>query len=230
MQKIELKSKTRDPKNEKPENLRKLGFIPAEIYGKKIANIHVSVSANEFEKVLKKAGESTVVELITVENKKHPVIIHDVQYHFLNSEAIHVDFYEVNLDEKLKTKVSLIFTGESKAVKSLGGVLVKLLNEVEVECLPQDLPHNLEVSISSLNTLTDTVHVRDLNIPPKVKLLTSLDEMVVKVQPPRNVESELTPTVSESEKIAETLAASAPKTEEAGSETDSKKTDSKKKE
>lgn len=222
MDKIELQTKIRDPKTEKPEKLRKLGFIPAEIYGKKTTNLHVSVSANEFDKVLKKAGESTIVELITDDNKKHPVIIHDVQYHFLTSVPTHVDFYEVNLDEKLKAKISLVYTGESKAVKSLGGVLVKLVNEIEVECLPQDLPHNIEVNISSLVTLTDTIHVKDLVIPAKVKLLTEADEMIVKVQPPRNVEAELTPIVSETEKIAETLAASTPKKEEAETKGDKK--------
>jgi large subunit ribosomal protein L25 len=101
------------------------------------------------------------------------------------------------MTEKLKAKVVLEFIGESAAVKTLGGVLVKVLSEVEVECLPADLPHNIPVSLEVLKTLTDSVHVKDLQVPAKVKILTPTDEMIVKVQPPRDVEAELAAPVVE---------------------------------
>jgi large subunit ribosomal protein L25 len=108
-----------------------------------------------------------------------------------------VDFYQVSLTDKLKAKVALEFTGESKAVKQLGGVLVKVLNEVEVECLPVDLPHNIIVSLESLATLQDSIHVKNLAAPAKVKIITPADELIVKVQPPRDVEAELAAPVVE---------------------------------
>src|SRR4029077_3576684 len=107
----------------------------------------------------------------TGDGKTHPVLIHDIQNHYLTSRPIHVDFYEVSMTEKLKAKVALEFTGESGAVKTMGGVLVKVLNEVEVECLPADLPHNIAVSLEGLKTLQDSIHVKDLVIPAKVKVV-----------------------------------------------------------
>ena len=109
----------------------------------------------------------------------------------------HVDFYEINMTEKLKANVALEFTGESSAVKTLGGVLVKILNEVEIECLPADLPHNIVVDLTALKTLSDTIHVKDLPVPAKVKIITHADEMVIKVQPPREVEVDLSAPVVE---------------------------------
>ena len=122
MEKLQLQSKIRELTAEShPEKLRKQGFIPAELYGRNIPNIHLSVSANEFAKVLRKAGESTIIELVTEDGKTHNVLIHDVQKHYLTSDPIHVDFFEVSMTEKLTATVPLEFVGESMAVKSLGG-------------------------------------------------------------------------------------------------------------
>ncbi len=202
MEKLQLNAALRDIEATKPEKLRKTGRLPAVLYGNKIKNIHLSVDAREFDKILKKAGESTIIELRAEDGKTHPVLIHDVQSHYLKSIPTHVDFYEVSMTEKLKAAVALEFVGESQAVKALGGVLVKVLNEVEVECLPADLPHNIQVSLDVLKTLQDTIHAKDLQIPAKVKLLTPADELVVKVQPPRDVEAELaTPVVEDVSKV-----------------------------
>lgn len=222
MEKLELRALIRKETGRQISKLRKQGLIPAVLYGKKIQNINLSVNAGDFEKLLKKAGESTIIELITEDHQKHSVIIHDVQYHFLKSHPIHVDFYEVSMTDKLKAHVSLEYVGESKAVKTLGGVLVKLLNEVEVECLPGDLPHKIEVDISNLNTFDDAIHVKDLKVSSKVRVLTSGEETVAKVQPPRNVEAELTSTVSEADKVAEVIAASTQKKELEGDEAEKK--------
>ncbi len=222
MEKLELKAQNRKETGKQISKLRTQGLIPAVLYGKKIQNINLSVNAGEFEKLLKKAGESTLVELFTEDNKKHSVIIHDVQYHFLKSHPIHVDFYEVSMTEKLKATVALEFTGESKAVKMQGGVLMKLLSDVEVECLPADLPHSITVDISKLDNLNDAVHIKDLVIPAKVKVLAPGEEIVAKVQPPRSVEAELPTEVSEADKVAEVIAASTQKKEEEVSAEDKK--------
>lgn len=197
MDKLQIKAQVRDVKNSKPGKLRKQGLLPAVLYGHKVQNTALTINAREFDKILRKAGESTIVELITDDGKTHPVLIHEVQYHYLTSAPTHADFYEVSMTEKLKAKVALEFTGESQAVKAMGGVLVKVLSEVEVECLPVDLPHNIEVSIEPLKTLTDSIHVKDIKVPAKVKILTNGDEMLVKVQPPRDVEAELAAPVVE---------------------------------
>jgi large subunit ribosomal protein L25 len=140
-----------------------------------------------FLKAFKKAGESTIVNLV-IEGSSKPVLIQDVQHHYLHDQPIHVDFYAVNMSEKLKAKIPIHFLGESNAVKAMGGTLVKNLTEVEVECLPADLPHAIEVDISQLVTFEDTVRISDLKISDRVKILASPDEMIVATQPPRSEE------------------------------------------
>jgi len=213
MEKLQLKAAIRDLKTDKAGKMRKNGLLPAVLYGHKVANLTLSINAREFDKVLKKAGESTIVELITDDGKTHPVLIHEYQKHYLTSVPIHVDFYQISMTEKLKAKVVLDFTGESKAVKELGGVLVKVLNEVEVECLPQDLPHSIVVGLDSLATLQDSVHVKDLSAPAKVKIITPGDEMIIKVQPPRDVEAELAAPVVEDVSKVEGAAEEKPATD-----------------
>jgi large subunit ribosomal protein L25 len=202
MEKLQLKAAARDLRATNPQKLRRDGLLPAVLYGHKVQNASLTVNAREFDKVFKKAGESTIIDLETEDGKTHPVLIHEVQIHYLTSLPTHVDFYQVSMTEKLKAKVVLEFIGESPAVKTMGGVLVKTLNEVEVECLPTDLPHNIIVSIEGLKTLTDSIHVKDLNVPAKVKVLNPSDEMVAKIQPPRDVEAELAiPVVEDVSKV-----------------------------
>lgn len=202
MDKIQLNAQARDLKTTKPEKLRKAGKIPAVLYGHSVATQSLTLTQGEFEKALKKAGESTIIELKTDDGKTHPVLIHDIQYHYLTSQPIHADFYEVSMTEKLKAKVVLDFIGEAKAVKELGGVLVKILGEVEVESLPADLPHSIMVDISSLQTFQDSIIVKDLKVSNKVKITSGPDEVIAKVQPPRDVEAELsTPVVEDVSKV-----------------------------
>lgn len=190
MEKIQLKSATR--KELRPaEKLRKSGQIPGVLYGHGISNLHLALSQNEFEKVLRKAGESTIIELLTEDGEAHNVLIHDVQTHYLTSRPIHVDFYEVKMTERLTATVPLEFSGESDAVKLQGGTLVKVINEVEVECLPADLPHQIDVDISVLKTFQDTIHIKDLKVSDKLEIKAEADEVVAMVQQPRDVEAEL---------------------------------------
>lgn len=201
MEKFELKAVVR-PTDKSVQVLRKEGFIPAEVYGHNVQNVHVAVSANEFEKVLRKAGESTIVILDIAGLGKRNVLIHDTQRHMVKSHALHVDFYEISMTEKLQTTIQLEFIGESSAVKALGGTLVKTLTEVEVECLPVDLPHNLVVDIASLATFEDVITVKDIALPKGVAMLTDPEETVAKIQPPRDVEAELsTPVVEDVTKV-----------------------------
>jgi len=196
MEKFQIEAVARDVTADTGKKLEEKGLIAAELYGHGVANLHLSINRGEFEKVLRKAGESTLVELKTPEGVRN-VLIHDVQKHYLTSQPIHVDFYEVKMTERLTATVALEFTGEADAVKVLGGTLVKVLSEVEVESLPADLPHNIEVDISSLKTFDDTIAVKDLKVSDKVTVKTDGDELVVKVQPPRDVEAELAEPVGD---------------------------------
>lgn len=196
MEKLVLKATVRDTATPvKP--MRKDGIIPAELYGHNVPNVHLAISQNEFEKALRKAGESTIIALEVEGKGTRNVLIHDVQKHVVKSQPIHVDFLEVSMTEKLETTVALEYEGEAAAVKALGGTLVKVLNEITVECLPADLPHNLTVDISSMNTFEDVIAVKDIVLPKGVALVTDAEEIVAKVQPPRDLEAELTAPVEE---------------------------------
>lgn len=194
MEKIELKANIRP--EALPTQLRKQGMIPAVVYGKGLKTEHLAIAYPEFEKVFRKAGESTLVDL-NIGNANKNVIIQDVQRHYLTGKFLHVDFYEVNMAEKMTAMVPLVFVGVSKAVKENGGILLEVLKEIEVQCLPTDLPHQLEIDISSLNTFDDSIHIKDIKAGNKVEIIGDPEETVVKAMPPRDVEAELAEPVVE---------------------------------
>ncbi len=187
MENISLVATKRTVKGKANAKLRQTGKLPAVLYGYNVATQDLEINQKDFGKVFKQAGESTLITL-TVDGKSQPVLIQEVQNHYLHGQPIHVDFYAVNMQEKLTATVPLVFVGESMAVKASGGILVKNLSEVQVECLPGDLPHQIEVDISSLNSFDDAVHIKDLKVSDKVKILGNPDEMVVNATPPRSEE------------------------------------------
>lgn len=219
MEKITLNAVTRNAK-ESPNKVRREGLIPAVIYGHNIASTHVAVNLIQFEKVLKKAGENTVVELIDDKGDTYPVLIHDVQKHYLKSRPIHADFLKVNMNEVVHANVPVEFVGTAPAVKSLNGTLVKVLSDIQVESLPADIPHSLEVDISSLEDFNSSVKVADIKVPANVKILADPEEVVAKVQPPRNLEKELEATVEDVSKVE---VISKPETEEEAPAEENKK-------
>jgi len=167
--------------------LRNAGKMPAVLYGNKVETQNLEVDQKEFLKALKTAGETTIVNLM-VDGKTQPVLIHDVQNHYLHGHPIHADFYAVDMTEKITVAVPLHFIGESAAVKSMGGTLAKNLSEVEVECLPADLPHQIDVDISKLATFDDVIRIEDLSVPAKVTILGNPQELVINVAAPRTEE------------------------------------------
>ena len=159
--KLELEATTRDITGSKVASLRRDGIMPAVVYGKGFASVNVQVPTKAFEKVFKLAGESSLVYL-TVGKATHPTILHDVTRDPVSGELLHADFYKVRLDEKIKADVPVVFTGESPAVKDLKAVFVRNINELEVEALPTDLPHEIAVDISGLKTFGDQITVGDI--------------------------------------------------------------------
>jgi len=167
--------------------LRKNGRIPAVVYGHNVKSTNLELSAAEFNKVLRQAGESTIIDL-NMDGNSTPVLIHDVHIHYLTEQPQHVDFYAVNMSEKLKATVQIHFIGESQAIKNLGGTLTKNLSEVEVECLPADLPSHFEVDISTLMTFEDEIRISNIQVSDKVQILAAPEEMVASVTAPRSEE------------------------------------------
>lgn len=164
--------------------LRKSGKMPAVFYGKKQKSTPVAVSLVEFLKVLKKAGESTVVTLKTSQGNMDS-LIYDVDRDPVTDKPRHADFYVFEKGQKIKIKIPVEFSGVSPAVKEMGGVLVKVLREVEIEAAPKDLPHALIVDISMLVNFESHVLAKDIVLPTGVTLIAKPDEVIASVYEPK---------------------------------------------
>jgi large subunit ribosomal protein L25 len=189
MDKITLKADKRTIKGKKVKNLRKQGLLPANIYGKDIKSETIQMPIKEFDNVYKKAGETGLIDLVLNETKI-PVITHLVQIDPVSQEPLHVDFYKVNLKEKIKANVPLFVVNESPAVKDKVGVLLTLLTEVEVEALPAEIPDKISVDISSLKEIDQTIKVTDLKTEKGIAILTDGNLDVVKIAPLVSKEAE----------------------------------------
>ena len=187
-QKIELKATRREITGRAVKHLRNEGILPAVVYGKGQESISLQVPMKDFEKTLKQAGESTLVYVQVDGSESIPTIINDVVRDSLTDDIIHADFYKVNLSEKIKTNVPVVFVGEAPAVLELKGIFVRNVNEMEVEALPQDLPHEISVDISVLKNFGDQVLLKDINLGPKIKLIGDDNEIVATVQEPMSEE------------------------------------------
>lgn len=188
---LELLAKIRSELGRQANKVRKQGFIPAVLYGLKVKNLNLSVKADDFEKIYQAAGESTLIKLKIDEGeskKERVVLIHDVARDPVSDRLIHIDFNQIKMDQVITVEVPLVFIGESDAVKSQGGVLIKSIQDVEIEALPQDLIHEIKVDISVLKTFDNNIYLKDLQIPEKVKLTAEPEEVVASVIPPRSEE------------------------------------------
>lgn len=156
---------------------RVAGLIPAVIYGPKIESISISVPEKELSKLWKEAGESTVITLET-ETGNQDVLINEIARDPVSDTIIHADFYAVDKNKKVGVEVPLEFVGVAPAVKEFGGVIMKIAHEIGIEALPKDLPHAIEVDLSSLTALEDHITAGDIKLPPGVTLTASAEEII----------------------------------------------------
>lgn len=187
---MELKAQKRSELGSiKAEKLRESGMIPAELYGHNIENIHLAVDAKELKTVYNKAGESEIVNLV-VDGETKPTIIHDIQIHPISEEFRSVDFYQVNMKEEIELAVPFNFIGTAPAVKNFGGVLVKAMEELEIVCLPGNIPGEIDIDLSTLTELGSSIYVKDLPESDKYRILTDPSTVIATVSEPREEEEE----------------------------------------
>lgn len=186
MENVKLEAKSRETVGKKVKRLRAEGWIPAVLFGARQAAMPVQVDERELDRTLRQAGSTALVDLhIEGEGDPHIVLVRDIQRDVLTSRLQHVDFYQVQLDRKVKTSPALHLVGEAPVVETSRGVLVQILNQVEVECLPSDLIDSIEVDVSSLEGLDDSVTIGDLQVPDGVTILADPGDVVVSVVVPR---------------------------------------------
>ncbi len=188
MEIITLEAKKRTIQGKANAALRLTGVIPAVIYGKNQPSISLELPEQAFDKAFQIAGESTLIDLV-VDGETSKVLVADVARDAMSDRVIHVDFHKVSLTEKLHTKIPIAFTNESPAVKGLGGVLIKSVQEFDVECLPSALVHQIPVDISVLTKFGDVIHFKDVIIPPGITVKHLHDtDVIASVAEPRSEE------------------------------------------
>jgi len=213
MSKLKLSAKRRKTFGRKVKSLRSKNIIPATVYGKDVKSKSIKLDLKSLKQIYEKTGETGIIDLdIKGEKKTRPVLIHNLQIHPVNSQVLHVELHQVDLSKKVSVNIPIETIGKAPAVEK-GGVLFTLMDEIEVEALPADLPEKFVVDISSLKKIGQSIILKDLDYDKKKVNLNveDLEAPVVKVEEPEEeVEPEPEPEQAEGE-IPED------ETEEAGS-------------
>lgn len=164
--------------------LRREGRLPAIIYGHHIDPLTITMDFHSVSQIMPFVSSSQLVKVVVKGGETFTALVGEKQRNPVTGALIHVDFRAVSLTEKLKAMVAIELVGDAPAVKNYSGVLVAGQSEIEVECLPSDLPERIKVDLGVLNEIGDAIHVRDLKLSEAVLVLTDPNEMVVLVTPP----------------------------------------------
>lgn len=165
--------------------LRAQGRVPAVLYGKKTKAVSLAVDPKDIFKILhSQAGENTIFQLSVPERESVNCLMKEYQLEPLTHSLLHVDFYEVAMDQTLELDVFVVTKGEAYGVKTEGGLLDIVHRELRVECLPADIPEHIEIDVTDLK-IGDHVRVKDLKISDKIKILNDPESVVVAVEHPR---------------------------------------------
>lgn len=196
--------------DEKVDDIRAAGGLPAVFYGPKEASTPITLDAAVFTKMWRDAGETTILSLEGVGEAKD-VLIHDVTVHPVTGVPQHVDFYVLEKGKKIQISVPIEFVGVAPAEKE-GGVTVKVLHEIEIEVEPKELPQHLTVDLSKLEHIGDHITVSQVPVPPSATFITDADEIVVSVTE-QHIEESMPTTPPTDEEVAAQAAAGAAKEE-----------------
>jgi len=184
MEQILLNAEQRTILGKGVKALRRQGYVPAVMYGHRTDPISLQIDERELRHVLGVAGSNRLITLnIAGMAESRNVLVRDLQRDAINHAMVHVDLYEVIMTEKLTAQVPVALVGEAEPVKAGEGLLFQGLDTIEVECLPGDLPENIQVDLSALAAVDDAILVRDLRVGEGVEILTEPDEVVVKILP-----------------------------------------------
>jgi large subunit ribosomal protein L25 len=205
MKRLELEVSKRDITGKKVRFLRRQGIIPANIYGHGIDSTAINVDAKSLKHLLAHAGMTDLIAL-KIDDAKNPlrVLVREIQRNPINDDLLHVDFYQVRMDEKIKADVPLVFVGEAPVLKKVkNSSVLHLIDSLPIEALPDDLPHSLEVDVSGLEELDSAIHVKDIHLGDKVTLLSDPEQMAVKVIEARKEEIPVEVPVAEEVEMVE---------------------------
>jgi large subunit ribosomal protein L25 len=216
MDKIELKVADREILGKKVKHLRHQGITPVHVFGHGIESLALQCDAKELELVLSQAGQTRLINLkLAKEKKPRTVVIREFDRDWRRGQLVHVDFYQVKMEEKIRLEIPVVLLGEAPALKVKTNMLDHELGTFTVECLPAKIPDSIEVDISSLTELDQAIRVKDITLDKDITVLNNPDLVVAKIslRPVEKVEEKVVEEVVEAEAKAEVAeeAAEAPK-------------------
>lgn len=190
------------------KHLRDKGFIPAVVYAEGKVSLPLKIPTSQLVQLMHRQHriESMIINLKVKDDKKksRACLIKEIQYEPVNGDIMHVDFNEISLTKAIKVNVPVVAKGEPAGVKQEGGSLEHILWEIEVECLPTDIPKDIEVDVSALK-IGEAIHIKDITFPPNIKVLTDPSAVVLSVASPMKEEVPVAPVEGEEEQEPEVI-------------------------
>jgi len=203
---IELKVASREILGKRVKHLRRQGITPVHVFGHGIESLALQCDTKELERVLSRAGQTRLIDLkLAKEKKPRTVVVREFDRDWRRGELVHVDFYQVKMEEKIRLEIPVVLIGEAPALKAKTNMLDHALGTLTVECLPAKIPGSIEVDISSLTELDQAIRVKDITLDKDITALNNPDLVVAKIslRPVEKVEEKVVEEVVEAEAKAE---------------------------
>jgi len=221
MGKIELDVTNREILGKKVKHLRRQGITPVHLFGHGIKSLALQCDTDELERVLAQAGHTGLIGVkLDKEKKPRTVVVREFDRDWRRGKLLHVDFYQIKMEEKIRVEVPIVLVGEAPALKSKDNMLEHELGALSVECLPAKIPANVEVDISSFTEPGQAIRVKDIALDKDITILNDPELVVVKIswRPVEKVEEEVVEEAVEAEEAVEE--AGAPEEAPPGEETE----------
>lgn len=164
---------------------RRDGQIPMVYYSKDVEPKHFTVDYQNFRRAYKKAGKSTIITMVDENKEEYAALAHEIQYHPVTDDIMHVDLMAIKKGQRISTDIPIVFIGEAPAVRELAGIFISSKDTVSIECLPKDLPHEIEVDISGIVDFNTSLTVGDIKVPEEIIILDAPDISIATVAAPR---------------------------------------------
>jgi len=206
MDRIEVMAQPRQIQGKKVRHLRRQGITPANLSGLREPSQALQVDAKDLSTLINKQGKNSVINLRIDGRPPVMALLKDYTVHPIKNTLVHIDFQRIAMGQKLTLDVDLAFVGEAPVDKRTDLMVLRILNTVHVESLPQDLPSAIEVDLSRLAEADDTIRVQDLAVPPGITVLTDPDEVIARVTSVQAVEEEAVEAAEAAEETAEEAA------------------------
>ena len=216
MEKVLLKAEKRTITGKKVKNIRLAGKVPAVIYGGKLKSLPISLDKRDTTNTLNKVSGSTILT-IDIEGEEHAALVREIQQDYIKGDLLHVDFLAVSLKEKLRTNVSISLVGDAPVLEEYSALIVSGLDQIEVECFPQDLPEVIEVDVSILEELGAAIYLKDIPTIENVEFLSDPEDLIAVASA---IKEEVEEVVEEEELLEEVEEGAEPEVIEHGKKED----------